>query len=65
MHWSNPPHLVPMIEVVPGEQTTAGTTQKIVEKAPRSIMVCLLRVCTMTSLNHSDTARDIFAGLST
>ena len=31
MHWSNPPHLVPMIEVVPGEQTAAGTTQKIVE----------------------------------
>ncbi len=31
MHWSNPPHLVPMIEVVPGEQTAAGTTQKVVE----------------------------------
>ena len=31
MHWSNPPHLVPMIEVVPGEQTAAGTTQNIVE----------------------------------
>ncbi len=31
MHWSNPPHLVPMIEVVPGEQTAAATTQKIVE----------------------------------
>jgi 3-hydroxyacyl-CoA dehydrogenase len=31
MHWSNPPHLVPMIEVVPGEQTAASTTQKIVE----------------------------------
>ena len=31
MHWSNPPHLVPMIEVVPGEQTAAGTTQEIVE----------------------------------
>ncbi len=31
MHWSNPPHLVPMIEVVPGEQTAAGTTAKIVE----------------------------------
>ena len=22
MHWSNPPHLIPMIEVIPGEQTT-------------------------------------------
>jgi 3-hydroxyacyl-CoA dehydrogenase len=21
MHWSNPPHLIPMIEVIPGEQT--------------------------------------------
>src|SRR5271165_952311 len=31
MHWSNPPHLVPMIEVVPGEQTATATTQTIVE----------------------------------
>lgn len=30
MHWSNPPHLVPMIEVVPGEHTTAVTTSRIV-----------------------------------
>ena len=22
MHWSNPPHLIPMIEVVPGERTS-------------------------------------------
>ncbi len=22
MHWSNPPHLIPMIEVIPGEQTS-------------------------------------------
>jgi 3-hydroxyacyl-CoA dehydrogenase len=29
MHWSNPPHLIPMIEVVPGEQTAAATTDKI------------------------------------
>src|SRR5947209_16914031 len=29
MHWSNPPHLVPMIEVVPGRQTAAATTEKI------------------------------------
>jgi 3-hydroxybutyryl-CoA dehydrogenase/5-formyl-3-hydroxy-2-methylpyridine 4-carboxylate dehydrogenase len=29
MHWSNPPHLVPMIEVVPGEQTAAATTAAI------------------------------------
>ena len=31
MHWSNPPHLIPMIEVVPGEQTAAATTDKIVK----------------------------------
>ena len=24
MHWSNPPHLIPMIEVIPGEQTSPG-----------------------------------------
>src|SRR5690349_3744470 len=30
MHWSNPPHLIPMIEVVPGEQTAAATTEKVV-----------------------------------
>jgi 3-hydroxyacyl-CoA dehydrogenase len=30
MHWSNPPHLIPMIEVVPGEQTAVATTKKIV-----------------------------------
>ncbi len=29
MHWSNPPHLVPMIEVVPGEQTAAATTAAV------------------------------------
>ena len=25
MHWSNPPHLIPMIEVVPGERTNQAT----------------------------------------
>jgi 3-hydroxybutyryl-CoA dehydrogenase/5-formyl-3-hydroxy-2-methylpyridine 4-carboxylate dehydrogenase len=25
MHWSNPPHLIPMIEVIPGEQTSSGS----------------------------------------
>jgi 3-hydroxybutyryl-CoA dehydrogenase/5-formyl-3-hydroxy-2-methylpyridine 4-carboxylate dehydrogenase len=29
MHWSNPPHLVPMIEVVPGERTAAQTTAAV------------------------------------
>lgn len=31
MHWSNPPHLIPMIEVVPGEATAAAVTGKIAE----------------------------------
>jgi 3-hydroxyacyl-CoA dehydrogenase len=25
MHWSNPPHLIPMIEVIPGERTNEAT----------------------------------------
>jgi len=25
LHWSNPPHLIPMIEVIPGEQTSQAT----------------------------------------
>ena len=25
MHWSNPPHLIPMIEVIPGDQTSQAT----------------------------------------
>lgn len=29
MHWSNPPHLIPMIEVIPGERT-AGATVDVV-----------------------------------
>ena len=29
MHWSNPPHLIPMIEVIPGEQTD----QRVVDEA--------------------------------
>jgi 3-hydroxybutyryl-CoA dehydrogenase/5-formyl-3-hydroxy-2-methylpyridine 4-carboxylate dehydrogenase len=27
MHWSNPPHLIPMIEVVPGERTNGATVE--------------------------------------
>ena len=29
MHWSNPPHLIPMIEVVPGEQTSDATVEAV------------------------------------
>ena len=25
MHWSNPPHFIPMIEVIPGEKTSQAT----------------------------------------
>lgn len=30
MHWSNPPHLIPMIEVVPGEHTADDVRTKVV-----------------------------------
>jgi 3-hydroxyacyl-CoA dehydrogenase len=53
MHWSNPPHLIPMIEVVPGEQTAAATTEKIVEVTEKEvpgfvenrILYAILREC--------------------
>jgi 3-hydroxyacyl-CoA dehydrogenase len=35
MHWSNPPHLIPMIEVIPGEQTSqevVDTTSELVRR---------------------------------
>lgn len=28
-HWFNPPHIIPVVEVVPGEKTSLTTTQKI------------------------------------
>lgn len=31
MHWSNPPHLIPMIEVVPGERTSGAVVDELVE----------------------------------
>src|SRR5215211_9010732 len=31
MHWSNPPHLIPVIEVIRGEQTSEETAQQTVE----------------------------------
>lgn len=31
MHWSNPPHIIPMIEVVPGERTDAEVTGWMVD----------------------------------
>ena len=35
MHWSNPPHLIPMIEVIPGEQTTQETVDATSELVRR------------------------------
>jgi 3-hydroxybutyryl-CoA dehydrogenase/5-formyl-3-hydroxy-2-methylpyridine 4-carboxylate dehydrogenase len=29
MHWSNPPHLIPMIEVIPGEKTSQETVDTV------------------------------------
>ena len=31
MHWSNPPHIIPMIEVIWGEKTAAATADTLVE----------------------------------
>jgi 3-hydroxyacyl-CoA dehydrogenase len=35
MHWSNPPHLIPMIEVVPGEETGQATVDAVSELVRR------------------------------
>jgi 3-hydroxybutyryl-CoA dehydrogenase/5-formyl-3-hydroxy-2-methylpyridine 4-carboxylate dehydrogenase len=31
MHWSNPPHIIPMIEVIAGEQTAPGVVKSLAE----------------------------------
>ena len=31
MHWSNPPHLIPMIEVIPGEQTNPALVDLLMD----------------------------------
>ncbi len=43
-HWSNPPHLIPMIEIVPGEKTSQATIDaatKFVEEV--GYFACLLK----------------------
>ncbi len=35
MHWSNPPHLIPMIEVIPGERTAQGVVDATCELVRR------------------------------
>ena len=39
MHWSNPPHLIPVIEVIRGEQTSEETAQRTVELVEKIGMV--------------------------
>jgi 3-hydroxybutyryl-CoA dehydrogenase/5-formyl-3-hydroxy-2-methylpyridine 4-carboxylate dehydrogenase len=39
MHWSNPPHLIPVIEVIRGEQTSDETARKTVEIVEKIGMV--------------------------
>jgi 3-hydroxybutyryl-CoA dehydrogenase/5-formyl-3-hydroxy-2-methylpyridine 4-carboxylate dehydrogenase len=44
MHWSNPPHLIPMIEIIPGERTSEAArigTAAIIEDI--GYIPCLLR----------------------
>jgi 5-formyl-3-hydroxy-2-methylpyridine 4-carboxylic acid 5-dehydrogenase len=36
MHWSNPPHIIPMIEVIAGEQTARGVVDALVAVVRRS-----------------------------
>jgi 5-formyl-3-hydroxy-2-methylpyridine 4-carboxylate dehydrogenase len=36
MHWSNPPHIIPMIEVIPGEKTAPGVVGRVVEAIRRT-----------------------------
>ena len=35
MHWSNPPHIIPMIEVIAGEKTAPGVVTSMVEAIRR------------------------------
>jgi 5-formyl-3-hydroxy-2-methylpyridine 4-carboxylate dehydrogenase len=39
MHWSNPPHLIPVIEVIRGQETTDETAQATVEVVEKIGMV--------------------------
>ncbi len=44
MHWSNPPHLIPMIEIVPGEKTSQATidgTKAVIDEV--GYYPCLLK----------------------
>ena len=33
MHWSNPPHLIPLIEVIPGKKTASDVAHRVIEFA--------------------------------
>lgn len=44
MHWSNPPHLIPMIEVIPGEQTSEAAVDETIALVKRlGYHPCLLK----------------------
>jgi 3-hydroxybutyryl-CoA dehydrogenase/5-formyl-3-hydroxy-2-methylpyridine 4-carboxylate dehydrogenase len=51
MHWSNPPHIIPMIEVIGGEQTAPETVQAIREliRSLDLLPVVVKRTCLVSS----------------
>src|SRR6266550_3548335 len=42
-HWSNPPHLIPMIEVIPGERTSDETVDAAVAFVENRILYAIMR----------------------
>src|SRR5262245_9428163 len=36
MHWFNPPHIIPLVEVVPGRKTSPATVKTTLELARRA-----------------------------
>src|SRR5215210_3996026 len=43
MHWSNPPHLIPVIEVIRGERTSDETAQRTVGFVENRILYAIMR----------------------
>ena len=57
MHWSNPPHLIPMIEMIPGERTseeTIAAAQALIERIGY-YPACSRRRCPGSSRTASST----------
>ena len=40
MHWSNPPHIIPMIEVIAGEKTSPEVVRWMVETVKLDSAIC-------------------------